>query len=137
MGSLQLCNAQIDKHDGHTINVVYNNAFRDKYIRPEVKLEIGPLASMVPFDHSSVKPYAAEVFPELFENGQTNVTAVKAERTFWEKITILHVEAHRPRDKPQPARYSRHYYDVFKMLNTDVGNNALKNLLGSIWKCTT
>ena len=39
------------------------------------------------------------------------VRAIDAERTFWEKATILHHEAHRPRDSVAPRRYSRHYYD--------------------------
>jgi len=38
-----------------------------------------------------------------------------AERTFWEKATILHHEAHRPKDSVVPERYSRHYYDLCLM----------------------
>ena len=41
--------------------------------------------------------------------------AIKAERTFWEKATILHAEAFRPVSKPLPLRYSRHYYDLAMM----------------------
>lgn len=122
------CKAEIDKDDGHTINIRYPKAFDDKYLRPEVKLEIGPLASMVPSGEFKVKPYAAETFPEVFEQLEVNVVAVKAERTFWEKVTILHVEAHRPIDKEQKSRYSRHYYDVYKMLDNEVEIIALKDL---------
>jgi nucleotidyltransferase AbiEii toxin of type IV toxin-antitoxin system len=121
------CNAEIDEGNGQIINIEYPQVFSNQYLRPQIKLEIGPLASMVPFDNFSVKSYAAEVFPDLFELGQTNVTAVKAERTFWEKVTILHAEAHRPVDKAQPPRYSRHYYDVFKMLGTDIAQNSLND----------
>ena len=41
--------------------------------------------------------------------------AIDAERTFWEKATILHHEAHRPQDSVVPERYSRHYYDLCLM----------------------
>jgi len=123
-----LCKAEIDNLDGHIININYPNVTTDEYIRPAIRLEIGPLASMVPFDHFSVKPYSAEAFPELFDQPQLDVVAVKAERTFWEKVIILHVEAHRPEDKPQPLRYSRHYYDVFKLLETEIATNSLKDL---------
>ena len=43
--------------------------------------------------------------------------AIRAERTFWEKATILHQEAHRPKEKIQPPRYSRHYYEVEKTIS--------------------
>ena len=47
------------------------------------------------------------------------------ERTFWEKVTILHREAFRPEDRPFPSRYSRHYYDLYKMMKSPVKDNAL------------
>lgn len=122
------CKAEIDAHDGNTINIIYPKAFSDTYLRPEIKLEIGPLASMVPHNACRVKPYSAEVSPEQFQQSEIEVVAITAERTFWEKVTILHVEAHRPEDKTQPHRYSRHYYDVFKMFDTDIEANALQDL---------
>jgi hypothetical protein len=41
--------------------------------------------------------------------------ALEAERTFWEKATILHAEHHRPQDKPTPDRFSRHYADLARL----------------------
>ncbi len=46
-------------------------------------------------------------------------STVAAERTFWEKVTILHSEAHRPESSPMPARYSRHYYDLYCIAHSD------------------
>ena len=122
------CKAEIDKDDVYTINIAYLNTFSAVYLKPQIILEIGPLASMVPHNTCRVKPYSAEVFPEQFEQSEIEVDAITAERTFWEKVTILHVEAHRPEDKLQPLRYSRHYYDVFQMLDTEYESNALANL---------
>ncbi len=52
-----------------------------------------------------VKPYAAEYFPDVFsKNQECEVIALKAERTFWEKATILHQEANRSKDRPFPLR---------------------------------
>ena len=78
--------------------------------------------------------YAAEAFPEVFDETECPVRVIKAERTFWEKATILHHEAHRPKDTPQPLRYSRHYYDVAKMAGAPVRQAALENpeLLASV-----
>jgi hypothetical protein len=56
------------------------------------------------------------------------VRAIKAERTFWEKITILHHEAHRPESSPQPVGYSRHYYNVFQMSRARVKSEAFADL---------
>mgnify|MGYP003588424483 CR=1 FL=1 len=39
----------------------------------------------------------------------------KAERTFWEKSTILHAAAFREPLAVPPLRYSRHYYDLAMM----------------------
>ena len=46
------------------------------------------------------------------------------ERTFWEKATILHHEANRPESSEMPQRYSRHYYDLYRMSMTPVKEAA-------------
>jgi hypothetical protein len=89
-------------------------------------LEIGPLASWVPSSSHPIKAYAAQVFPEAFSNPDFEVVAIDAERTFWEKATILHQEAHRP--GAIPARYSRHYYDLYKLSESPIRKTALDNL---------
>ena len=123
-----ICTCSVDDKDKHNINIKYPSAFSDNYLRPEVLLEIGPLASWLPSDSYSISPYAAEVFPDVIRQAKCKVNAIKAERTFWEKATILHHEAHRPVESPQPSRYSRHYYDMYMMANSKVKETALSNL---------
>jgi hypothetical protein len=118
--------ARIDENDPHTVNVFYPAAFEAAYIRPAVRLEIGPLASWVPSSSHSIKAYAAQAFPGAFSNPDFDVIAIDAERTFWEKATILHQEAHRP--GAIPARYSRHYYDLYKLSASPIKSAALANL---------
>ncbi len=115
--------ASVDPDDPHVVNIRYPAAFAETYIRPEVRLEIGPLASWVPSAAHVIRPYAFDVVPEVFENPGCEVTAIGAERTFWEKATILHQEAHRKTLIPQ--RYSRHYYDVYKLAVSSVRLSAL------------
>ena len=122
------CSCSIDAVDEHVINVRYPAAFSDKYLRPEVRLEIGPLASWFPSGSYQIMPYAAEVFPGIFEMPECTVHAIKAERTFWEKVTILHHEAHRPVEAVQPPRYSRHYYDLAMMASSPLKDAALSDL---------
>ncbi len=123
-----VCECSIDNKDGFVINVRYPVSFSDDYLRPEVRLEIGPLASWLPFGAYSIKPYSAEELPTVFVGSDCAVNAIVAERTFWEKATILHHEVHRPDDNTQPPRYSRHYYDLAMMAQSGVKKSALADL---------
>jgi hypothetical protein len=123
-----ICRCELATDDLHALNVMYPAAFSDAYLRPEVRLEIGPLAGWMPFDDYRIKPYAAEAFPQVFRQADCAVQAIRAERTFWEKATILHHEANRPVSSPQPLRYSRHYYDLAMMAAAPVKDAALADL---------
>jgi len=120
-----LCRCAVGADDGHVIELRYPAAFDDAYLRPEIRLEIGPLAAWLPHEERVVTCYAAEAFPQVFAQRDFPVRAIRAERTFWEKATILHHEAHRPPDSPLPARYSRHYYDLARMAVAPVKDAAL------------
>ena len=89
--------------DGFSINVKYPNAFDDNYLRPEILLEIGPLASWLPSDSFEISSFAAQEFPQVFEKTKCTVNTIVAKRTFWEKATILHHEANRPIDSAMPT----------------------------------
>ncbi len=123
-----MCRCELADDDPHALKVIYPNAFSDDYLRPEVRLEIGPLAAWMPHDRYRIHPYAAEAFPQLFKQADCEVHAIRAERTFWEKATILHHEANRPPDSAQPSRYSRHYYDLAMMAEAPVKGTALADL---------
>jgi len=123
-----ICRCELATDDPHALNVIYPAAFSDAYLRPEVRLEIGPLAAWLPYDRYQIRPYAAEVFPHLFKQPECAVQAIRAERTFWEKATILHHEAHRPATSSLPLRYSRHYYDLAMMANSPVKKSALEDI---------
>ncbi len=123
-----VCSCEVDAEDHHVLNVRYPDSFGDEYLRPEVRLEIGPLASWLPFAEYTIRPYAAEEFQNIFDRSECKVKAIKAERTFWEKATILHHEANRPVVNIQPPRYSRHYYDLAKMAESPVKETALTDL---------
>lgn len=121
----ETCKVNVDTEDPHTINVTYPKAFDSEYLRPQVRLEIGPLASMLPMEMCDVEPYAAKYFHDVFEQATVSVPTIVVARTFWEKLTILHAEAHRPADKKLPARYARHYYDVHMLTQSGFDKAAL------------
>ncbi|RBQ31431.1 hypothetical protein CRU92_06565 [Arcobacter sp. FW59] len=122
-----LCSCNISE-DEFSINVNYPNAFDDTYLRPEILLEIGPLASWLPSDSFEISSFAAIKFPQVFEKPTCNINTIVAKRTFWEKATILHHEANRPVDSTIPIRYSRHYYDLAMMAQNKVKDEALNDL---------
>lgn len=120
----------INTNDPNTVEFTYPSALELKldYIRPGVLLELGTHAEPIPRESVSVRPYAAESFPQLFGEPACSVTTVVARRTFWEKATILHAEYHRPLEKRMLPRYSRHYSDVAVMARTPVQAEALGDL---------
>jgi hypothetical protein len=123
-----ICRCELATDDRHGLSVFYPAAFSDAYLRPEVRLEIGPLAAWMPYDNFRIQPYAADAFPQLFKQADCAVRAIRAERTFWEKATILHHEANRPAGNLQPLRYSRHYYDLALMAASPAKAAALADL---------
>lgn len=119
------CGVVPDPRDSHVLLVKYPESFTKNYITPNVRLEIGPLAAWVPNENFPVRSYVADAFPEL-DMKPFPVPTILAERTFWEKVTILHQEHYRPEHLIVPLRYSRHYYDLFMMSKSAFSQTALK-----------
>lgn len=119
----------IDEKEKQVINFYYPKIYstQNDYIKQYVRLEIGPLSAWTPSTNVIVTPYVCESLPTAFEIKNTNVLTVAPERTFWEKATILHREANRPQKKLMPARYARHYYDMYMFSKTKYFMSALKN----------
>ena len=125
------CQVSIEQGDEaaqHVIEINYPMSAPLEYLRSSIRLEVGPLAAWLPQKQGKVTPYAAEIFPQLFLEPECEVKVIDAKRTFWEKATILHHEANRPQDNPVPKRYSRHYYDLYKMSKSNVKQEALNDL---------
>jgi hypothetical protein len=95
------------------------------YIRPIVKIEMGARSEHWPVSEHQIWSYAKEALQEKIHEPEIRVRVLNAERTFWEKATILHQYAHLPEDKKLPPRISRHFYDFFRLLNSEVKDKAL------------
>ncbi len=119
-----VCSAKVEEGAPDVINIQYPSSFESIYLRPEIRLEIGPLALWIPNARYEISSYVAEVFPDVSKQSICSVNAIKAERTFWEKATILHAEAFRPEHKSLLARYSRHYYDLAMMARDEATKSA-------------
>ena len=65
------------------------------YLQPQIKIEFGR-GDQQPSHKSTVTPFVAENFPDIFREKTGTVLVLDSERTFWEKLTLLHAENHRP-----------------------------------------
>ena len=119
-------NAFIEDEDPGTIIFAYPSAYKDTAILRAIRLELGVLGSWKPLRKASIRSFIAEAYPNILTHSNVDLLASTPERTFWEKATILHQEAFRKEGSLVPDRYSRHYYDLFCMSQTDVKKSALQ-----------
>ncbi len=120
----------VDEKDPQILKFMYPRLYDDNEsgILKYVRLEIGPLAALTPTEDVEISPLISSLNLKIYDNVKTIIKTVSPERTFWEKIMILNQEAHRPMDKKMLPRYSRHYYDVYKISLTDYKNKAYSDL---------
>lgn len=124
-----------DDADGQTLLFRYPKGLAQPtdlppYVRPVVRLEMGARGDQWPAESAEVRPYAAEALPSLrlWKDPKAKVRVLSAERSFWEKATILHKWFHCPAEKALPERLSRHYYDVVRLFRIEVGKKAVSDL---------
>ena len=101
------------------------------YVAPRVKVEAGARSALDPSLDCTVAPYVADELPDWsLDVGDIRVLA--PERTYWEKLLILHGLHYGYRDGQRlpvdKDRISRHYYDVAVITATDAGRSALLNI---------
>lgn len=110
-----------DDGDGQSLLFWYPTATPqdDAYIRSAVKIESGAKSALDPHTVATVRPYVKDDLAD-FDLTVANITTVRPERTFWDKLTILHGlrQWHERRGELRHGgqRVSRHYYDVYKLM---------------------
>jgi predicted nucleotidyltransferase component of viral defense system len=129
------CSIAVDSEceDSSTLLFSYPSLFdRDDndYVRSIVKLEGGGRSAVDPHQEYSIEPLIANTLPE-WDFSVPNVITIDAQRTFWDKVFILHGlscgyrdEKRLPNDR---QRLSRHYYDVAKIYDSEIGKQAVMN----------
>ena len=125
--------ADAEDADGQSLLLWYPTvtAEGNTYIRRAIKIESGAKSALDPHAPLIVTPYIAHDVPAL-ELAVKNVTTVDPSRTFWDKVIILHGLhrwwEHRSELKGGGQRVSRHYYDVYRLLQSTVGKRATDDL---------
>jgi hypothetical protein len=116
--------------DSENVWVAYPSALkeRDEYVNDAVKLEFGGRNAIDPNERHRVTPYLAAAFPHLAFPA-AEVTVLAPERTFWEKATLIHAELSRREFHFGVERLSRHWYDLDRLAEGEIGRRALANHL--------
>ena len=115
--------------DPEIIEVEYPSLFEtNPYIRNMVRIEVSGRSMSEPVQVVTLNPIIDEVFPDSrWERNTFNVRAVLPERTFLEKIFLLHEEFSKSADNIRVERMSRHMYDIGQILQTPIAERALND----------
>ncbi|MDR1553568.1 MAG: nucleotidyl transferase AbiEii/AbiGii toxin family protein [Prevotellaceae bacterium] len=115
--------------DPEIIEVEYDSLFAvDTYIKRKVIIEVSGRSMREPLQLVSLQSMIDEQFPnEEFTERPFEVQAVVPERTFLEKICLLHEEFSKPQELIRTERMSRHLYDLVQIMDTPVAEKALAN----------
>jgi len=97
-------------------------------MEPRVLLEISCSSLVEPSKTRSINSLLDEQYPDAdFSQKHIDIPVVVPERTFLEKLFLLHEEFHRPKDRVRTKRQSRHLYDIFQLLKSEYGLMAIDN----------
>jgi hypothetical protein len=96
------------------------------YVNPHVLLEIGSRSLIEPFTFRQFRSVIGETFPtQPFADNDISIRCVNPERTFLEKLFLLHEEHQRPPEKMDIKRKSRHFYDIYRIAQTEFADKAI------------
>lgn len=123
----------ISTTDPETININYNSVLTfsidgesEIYVLPKVKVAVSGRSMNEPVREVLLDSMIDQVYPKApFTEQKFNVRAVLPERTFLEKIFLLHEEFSKPKESIRVERMSRHMYDIGQMLKTPIAENAI------------
>lgn len=116
--------------DPITIEIYYPSVTeRVDYIQPRVLIEVGSRSLIEPFEVRSFSSFVGQHFADRpFADAPIEIPTVIPERTFLEKIFLLHEEFQRTTEEIKVDRRSRHLYDLEKLMDTEFAERALNNI---------
>jgi hypothetical protein len=124
---IEVENTKISDQDPEIITINYQSVFDElTYIPKRVLIEIGARSLMEPIEQREIVSIIDEKYPKsLFSEGKFEVNTVIPEKTFLEKMILLHEEFQKPKEKVRYHRMSRHLYDIGQIITTEYGQKAL------------
>ena len=127
----------ISTTDPEVININYDSVLSfsidgkdgDRYVLPKVKVEVSGRSMSEPVSEIALDSMIDQIYPKTpFSEPKFIVRAVIPERTFLEKVFLLHEEFAKPKDLIRVERMSRHMYDIGQMLKTSIAERAINDI---------
>jgi len=121
-------NIKISDQDPETIKVNYKSVFEElPYLPNRVLIELGGRSLFEPYTKTKISSIIDEHYPEsVFTENEFLANTVTPEKTFLEKMILLHEEFQKPVEKIRHERMSRHLYDIGQIIKTEFGQKAIK-----------
>lgn len=116
--------------DPQTIEIHYNSVFdTEGYLLRKILIEVGSRSLTEPTEKREINSIFSSLFPDLnFADKPFSIATVLPQRTFLEKVFLLHEEFSQAPEKIRTNRLTRHLYDLEKLMDTEHGIEALKNV---------
>lgn len=114
--------------DPQVIEIHYNSVFdTSNYLPQRVLIEVSSRSLIEPSENREINSILSSAFPgQTFSNEPFSISTVLPQRTFLEKIFLLHEEFSQDTAKIRIDRLSKHLYDLEKLMDTEHGNAAIK-----------
>lgn len=122
--------AKDSDQDPRVLEIYYPNVIAgdSDYIQPRVQIEVSCRSLREPFTIHKFGSLVDEFYADKdFAEPLFEVPTVNAERTFLEKIFLLHEEFHRPTEKMRVDRLSRHLYDIYHLTKAGIAEKAISD----------
>jgi predicted nucleotidyltransferase component of viral defense system len=116
--------------DPRVLEIQYPNLIEQQtdYMLPRIQIEVSCRSLREPFSIQKFGSLVDEVYFEReFAQSFFQVPTVNPERTFLEKIFLLHEEFKRPEEKMRVDRLSRHLYDVYHLTKAGIADRAIND----------
>ncbi|WP_304841345.1 nucleotidyl transferase AbiEii/AbiGii toxin family protein, partial [Phocaeicola sartorii] len=122
--------------DPEVININYDSVLSfsidgmdsNQYILPKVKVEVSGRSMSEPVSEIALDSMIDQIYSKApFAEQKFMVRAVLPERTFLEKVFLLHEEFAKSKDLIRVERMSRHMYDIGQMLRTPIAERAIND----------
>ena len=122
-------NTKVSDQDPETIRINYQSLFDDvSYLPKRVLIEVSARSLIEPNQEVEIKSMIDEHYPETdFSEQEFTVNTTNPQKTFLEKLILLHEEFQKPQKKIRHLRMARHFYDIEQILKSKYGQAALKN----------
>jgi hypothetical protein len=115
--------------DPQVIEIHYNSVVdNSEYLPQRVLIEVSSRSLMEPSEKREINSILSINFPKLsFASESFEIPTVLPQRTFLEKIFLLHEEFSQEPEKIRITRLSRHLYDLERLMDTEHGIASLQD----------